>query len=439
MRWVELLRQNVEFARGGATLSRTHSAMSSHTTSLAPSIDERTRRTSETPSKMQDGTRGSPAESFEQRDPSIIGDDETFNGEGETVPRADDFELLAQSTKTQLELTQQLLDSLVVRDDSLTSADSNRSTSARVDGMSRQADVKEALRGSLATLSRILNEYVDVVKDRERYFVRKYEREIDAKRMWEDNMKEVAAQHAAIEAELQKTARESTRRKRALQEVRANLGSPLPSPDGGDTFSTQLDQGVSSPTPLSAAGQPDGVRSRGSTLSAVSPSRNRLRAGTVRTLRPEELERVVDSALEPEDGASADSDSDDDEFYEAVEQGQVPVKDEPHNAEERNAATIEKYDLAPYRGYENLRNKLPLSDDTRPPVSLWAILKGSIGKDLTKISFPVFFNEPCSMLQRMAEDIEFSECRTSRGACRAFSLTFDADLPKRSCSRRSCF
>jgi hypothetical protein len=38
------------------------------------------------------------------------------------------------------------------------------------------------------------------------------------------------------------------------------------------------------------------------------------------------------------------------------------------------------------------------------------VLKGSIGKDLTRISFPVFFNEPTSMLQRMAEDMEFTEC-----------------------------
>jgi len=40
-------------------------------------------------------------------------------------------------------------------------------------------------------------------------------------------------------------------------------------------------------------------------------------------------------------------------------------------------------------------------------------LKHSIGKDLTRISFPVFFNEPTSMLQRMAEDMEFSECCAS--------------------------
>ena len=54
-----------------------------------------------------------------------------------------------------------------------------------------------------------------------------------------------------------------------------------------------------------------------------------------------------------------------------------------------------------YAGYLRLRDRLSISSDDRPPMSLWAVLKNSIGKDLTKISFPVFFNEPTSMLQRM--------------------------------------
>ncbi|KAG6859233.1 hypothetical protein C0993_004247, partial [Termitomyces sp. T159_Od127] len=64
---------------------------------------------------------------------------------------------------------------------------------------------------------------------------------------------------------------------------------------------------------------------------------------------------------------------------------------------------------APYAGYLNLRSHLNLAEE-RPSTSLWSVLKHSIGKDLTKISFPVFFNEPTSMLQRMAEDMEFTEC-----------------------------
>lgn len=34
---------------------------------------------------------------------------------------------------------------------------------------------------------------------------------------------------------------------------------------------------------------------------------------------------------------------------------------------------------------------------------VWSILKSSVGKDLTKISFPVSFNECTSMLQRMGK------------------------------------
>lgn len=33
-----------------------------------------------------------------------------------------------------------------------------------------------------------------------------------------------------------------------------------------------------------------------------------------------------------------------------------------------------------------------------PEISLWSILKNNMGKDLSKIALPVFFNEPLSML-----------------------------------------
>jgi len=66
-------------------------------------------------------------------------------------------------------------------------------------------------------------------------------------------------------------------------------------------------------------------------------------------------------------------------------------------------------DMAPFAGYRRLRASLDLAEE-RPGTSLWSVLKHSIGKDLMKISFPVFFNEPTSMLQWIAEDMEFSEC-----------------------------
>ena len=41
-------------------------------------------------------------------------------------------------------------------------------------------------------------------------------------------------------------------------------------------------------------------------------------------------------------------------------------------------------------------------------VSIWAILKDSIGKDITKMSVPVYFNEPLNLLQKAAQYNEYS-------------------------------
>lgn len=60
-------------------------------------------------------------------------------------------------------------------------------------------------------------------------------------------------------------------------------------------------------------------------------------------------------------------------------------------------------------GYENPpRTKLGLSEDNRPQIGLWGILKSMIGKDMTKMTLPVSFNECTSLLQRLAEDIEYA-------------------------------
>ena len=62
-----------------------------------------------------------------------------------------------------------------------------------------------------------------------------------------------------------------------------------------------------------------------------------------------------------------------------------------------------------YLGYEDgPRKKLALDKDERPRVSLWAVLKSMIGKDMTRMTLPVVFNEPTNLLQRVAEDVECS-------------------------------
>jgi hypothetical protein len=58
--------------------------------------------------------------------------------------------------------------------------------------------------------------------------------------------------------------------------------------------------------------------------------------------------------------------------------------------------------------YVRRRKKLPDPVEKEKGVSLWSMIKDNIGKDLTKVCLPVYFNEPLSSLQKCYEDLEYS-------------------------------
>ena len=58
---------------------------------------------------------------------------------------------------------------------------------------------------------------------------------------------------------------------------------------------------------------------------------------------------------------------------------------------------------------EHRRSSLPKPAQAEKSVSLWSIIKDVVGKDLTRVCLPVYFNERLSALQRTAEDLEYSE------------------------------
>ncbi|WOL01133.1 oxysterol-binding protein-related protein 1C isoform X1 [Canna indica] len=58
--------------------------------------------------------------------------------------------------------------------------------------------------------------------------------------------------------------------------------------------------------------------------------------------------------------------------------------------------------------YVRRRKKLPDPIEKEKGVSLWSMIKDNIGKDLTKVCLPVYFNEPISSLQKCFEDLEYS-------------------------------
>lgn len=54
------------------------------------------------------------------------------------------------------------------------------------------------------------------------------------------------------------------------------------------------------------------------------------------------------------------------------------------------------------------RPELPWLKDPSTKFSIWSIIKDAIGKDLTKISVPVYINDPSSFLQKIAQSYEYT-------------------------------
>ncbi|XP_034554678.1 oxysterol-binding protein-related protein 3 isoform X2 [Notolabrus celidotus] len=55
------------------------------------------------------------------------------------------------------------------------------------------------------------------------------------------------------------------------------------------------------------------------------------------------------------------------------------------------------------------RSCLPSPIPNSSTISLWNILRNNIGKDLSKVAMPVALNEPLNTLQRLCEELEYSE------------------------------
>ena len=60
-----------------------------------------------------------------------------------------------------------------------------------------------------------------------------------------------------------------------------------------------------------------------------------------------------------------------------------------------------------------VRSKLPVPQPDQTQINVWSILKHCIGKELSKITFPVQWNEPVSLLQRISESMAYASLLNS--------------------------
>lgn len=107
-------------------------------------------------------------------------------------------------------------------------------------------------------------------------------------------------------------------------------------------------------------------------------------------------------------GVEVDSDDEDDVFFEAKETLKSNANPPKHHVESSSEGEV-SMDVVGF-DYPKVprRRSLPYPKEKEKSVSLWSMIKDNIGKDLTKVCLPVYFNEPISSLQRAFEDVEYS-------------------------------
>jgi hypothetical protein len=327
---------------------------------------------------------------FEDEDDDYADDDSSH----EVKPiNKDAFNITAQSAKLQLDLLASVSNSL---------------QQERIQNPTLplgHADVEYALTSydtAVGNLRGLLIDLLRISKDHDAYWQHRVDREAHIRKLWEESMARVAAEQEELENRIGESEDKRKRTKRALRDALEGQASGTASRARSrrGTTATQTSR-------LAAAVADIPVAADG-TAAAGPPSPTLSRRQTLADMTNHDV---------------SDDDSDmDEQFFDAVDAGEVevvgqmPVASTPQTniqQEEKTAPVEDNSSTAiqkSYKGYEDpVRAKLPIDADNRPKVSLWGILKNMIGKDMTKMTLPVTFNEPTSLLYRVAEDMQYTE------------------------------
>ncbi|EJD03880.1 uncharacterized protein FOMMEDRAFT_167188 [Fomitiporia mediterranea MF3/22] len=406
-RWIQAIARSIELTRRDGGSIQTQSGSESETRSLRQlganirtSISSRKVNKASTPSinsSLDEKSNANLVES-DERVEGVVEDEERKDEDDQneddssdarsqlTPPHEAEFTLQGNATAAQVELTAQLSTSLVLPADAPVAL----------------REVRVALEDSAQAASRMVGDFVRMAAEREDWWREKLARERARGTLWEESLQVVVKEGAALEEELKSRSR-ARRRSSRISEDRSGRTS-LEITRSTLRMRGSLTSGMFSP-PAFRLDQPPSSRAVSGLPSPSEsgvPERGEIHAEPAPITLPPSLQEDV------EDLVSTDEE---DEFFDAIESNQLPnvvVPDALVKPTPMGTGLLIKLDQ--FGSYQHLRDRLPIEKDTRPPTSLWSVLKHSIGKDLTKISFPVFFNEPTSMLQRMAEDMEFSEC-----------------------------
>lgn len=259
-------------------------------------------------------------------------------GEAPTATK-DAFNITAQSARLQLDTLASVSAALQAE------AHKNPSMSL-VDPKAAQA--LATYDAAIRSLKGLMGDLLRISKDRDAHWQYRLEQEIEMRRMWEESMAKVAAEQEVLEARVSEAETKRKMAKRALREVigSASEGRPLSS----DSFAASADATEVDKDDVAAVLRSPSMKSIGRKSTALS--------------HHVEL--------------SEDSESEQEEFFDAVDAGEVdvapmPPSDVVPSADSRQDVIISGVDVSSaFKGYENgLRTKLKLDEDNRPKIGLW--------------------------------------------------------------------
>lgn len=343
-------------------------------------------------------SRGDTAENLDDDDD--FGDDASSH---EARPASRDaFNITAQSARLQLDLLAQVSTAL-------------QTTRAEQPELSiSDPSIANALTSydtAVRNLRALIIDLLRISKDHEAYWQYRLDREANVRRLWEESMTRVAKEQEELQGKIGESEDKRRKTKRALRDAleaqaTASAGTRSRGPISADA--SKLEEAVAN-IELNDEGKSTDIPGLKKRMTIADYTNN----------------EISDDESEIED-----------EFFDAVDAGEVEVVDDmPASAtsaapkdDSMVKVQAEKQDqiAKSYAGYENgVRKRLKLDADNRPKVSLWVcvilvgplicadlyqgVLKSMIGKDMTKMTLPVTFNEPTSLLYRVVEDMEYTD------------------------------
>jgi hypothetical protein len=319
--------------------------------------------------------------------------DDDESGHDAKPQSKDAFNITAQSAKLQLDLLTSVSAAL--------QSEKNKNPTLQIS----DPTLLQALTSydsAIGNLKGLIGDLLRISRDRDAYWQYRLDREANVRRMWEDSMAKVAKEQEELENRIGESEQKRRKTKRALREALEDY-----------------EMSESGPGPALKDDEDDFVE-------AVEDSKQREEVTRKQSFPNRAVKRKATIADIAADMSDSDSE-DDEEFFDAVGAGEVEVSIVPSATDdifEKKHAEI----ATGFKGYEDgPRKRLAMDADDRPKISLWvlihpwttlfktqltmtqSILKSMIGKDMTKMTLPVSFNEPTSLLQRVAEDMEYTD------------------------------